>query len=245
MARQIFLDTETTGLQPEQGDRIIEIAAVELLNRRPTGRTFHRYLNPDREISAGAAEVHGITSDMLADKPRFPEVVDEFLTFVAESELVIHNAPFDLAFLEHELRLAGREAGQLRACIAGVVDTLPLSRRLHPGKQHNLDALCRRYDVDNSRRERHGALLDAELLSEVWLAMTGGQATLAFEDGGGSVSATRLQSERTATGRVQRPDVSLPRVRVPGDELAAHVARLAAIAKKAGRCVWTEVVGEA
>jgi DNA polymerase III subunit epsilon len=178
--RRIVLDTETTGLNPEQGHRVIEIGAVEVLNRRLSGRTFHTYLNPDREIDAGAVEVHGLTRDFLSDKPRFPDVVADFLDFIADAELVIHNAPFDVGFLNSELRRL-RGDDELRPHCAGVLDTLKLAKEMHPGQKNNLDALCRRYEVDNSGRAYHGALLDAQLLAEVYLAMTRGQDSLAIE----------------------------------------------------------------
>ena len=177
--RQIVLDTETTGLEPKQGHRIIEIAGVELIDRRLTGRHFHRYLNPDREIDAGAMAVHGITNEFLTDKPRFPDIVAEFLDYVADAELVIHNAAFDIGFLNHELAMVKREA--MNKHCAGVLDTLRMARELHPGKRNNLDALCERYAVANAHRNLHGALLDAELLAEVYLAMTRGQDSLIIE----------------------------------------------------------------
>jgi DNA polymerase-3 subunit epsilon len=176
--RQIVLDTETTGLEPAMGHRVIEIGAVEIVNRRVTGRTYHTYLNPDREIDAGAIEVHGITNDFLVDKPRFRDVTEAFLAFIRDGELVIHNAPFDVGFLNAELdRL---DAGTVAGHCGGVLDTLKLARELHPGQKNNLDALCRRYEVDNSNRSYHGALLDAQLLAEVYLAMTRGQDSLAI-----------------------------------------------------------------
>lgn len=178
--RKIVLDTETTGLNPDQGHRVIEIGAVEIVNRRVTGRTFHTYLNPDREIDAGAVEVHGLTTDFLADKARFPDVAAEFLDFIAGAELVIHNAPFDVGFLNAELRRGDRDEELRRHC-DGVLDTLKMAKELHPGQKNNLDALCRRYEVDNSGRAYHGALLDAQLLAEVYLAMTRGQDSLAIE----------------------------------------------------------------
>lgn len=184
--RQIVLDTETTGLEVGAGHRIIEIGAVVIDNRRRTGEHFHRYLNPDRDIDAGAQEVHGITLEFLADKPRFEDVVDAFEQFIDGAELVIHNAEFDLQFLDAELRRARRE--DALASRHSVVDTLRLARELHPGQRNNLDALCRRYDIDNAHRELHGALLDAEILADVYLAMTGGQTgfSLAGEETEGS-----------------------------------------------------------
>ena len=179
--RQIVLDTETTGLDPAAGHRVIEIGGVEIINRRPTGRHIHFYLQPDRAIDPDAQRVHGISSEFLADKPRFPEVAEEFLDFIRAAELIIHNAPFDIGFLEHELRLWGGVANTIRE-LCGVLDTLELARLRHPGQRNSLDALCKRYNIDNSRRELHGALLDAEILADVYLAMTGGQVSLVLAD---------------------------------------------------------------
>ncbi len=173
--RQIALDTETTGLRTEEGHRIIEIAGIELVNRKFTGRRVHYYLNPEREIDAGAAAIHGITTAFLADKPRFTEIADELLSFIEQAELIIHNAPFDVGFLNYELSLLGLSKTITHYC--RIVDTLPLARRLHAGQKNSLDALCKRYGVDNSKRDLHGALLDANLLAEVYLRMTGGQGS--------------------------------------------------------------------
>ena len=181
--RQIILDTETTGLEPSDGHRIIEIGCVELVNRRITGNTYHQYIQPDRAIDAGAREVHGITDQFLADKPRFADIADEFLTFIRGAELVIHNAPFDVGFINHEFALLGKSVGSVSEHCT-IVDTLAIARRLHPGQRNNLDALCKRYQIDNSQRDLHGALLDAEILADVYLAMTGGQATLSLESRG-------------------------------------------------------------
>jgi DNA polymerase-3 subunit epsilon len=177
--RQVVLDTETTGLEVEKGHRIIEVGCVELVNRRRSKRSFHVYINPERDIDAGAEEVHGISSQMLADKPRFSEVLEEFLAFVDGAELIIHNADFDVGFVNHELKLAGREMRVQDSC--SVLDTLTLARQMHPGQRNSLDALCKRYHVDNTGRELHGALLDAQLLSDVYLAMTGGQGKLSLD----------------------------------------------------------------
>lgn len=222
--RKIVLDTETTGLNPELGHRVIEIGAIELVNRRVTGRTFHTYLNPDREIDAGAVEVHGLTTDFLADKPRFGDVVAEFLDFVAESELVIHNAPFDVGFLNAELRR--RQADDdLRGHCRGVLDTLKLAKDLHPGQKNNLDALCRRYEVDNSGRAYHGALLDAQLLAEVYLAMTRGQESLAIE----SFLTPPPRSRELGV------PVGVKLMRAGPDELAEHRAYLDKMARDCGK----------
>lgn len=230
--RQIVLDTETTGLEPSEGHRIIEIGAVEMVNRRLTGRSFHQYLQPDRFIDEGAVEVHGITSEFLADKPRFVDVVDDFLEFIRDAELIIHNAPFDVGFINHELALLGKSWGSLdRYC--DVLDTLALARKLHPGQKNNLDALCKRYNVDNSRRELHGALLDAEILSDVYLAMTGGQGNLSLE---GSSEAGK-----PATDEIRRLSSDRPRLHVimaTAAELDAHRQRLDAIDKASGGSVW-------
>jgi len=184
--RQIVLDTETTGLEVSQGHRIIEVGGVELVNRRPTGRVFHHYVNPNRDIDAGAAAVHGITLAKLADKPRFEAIAQDFLAFIEGAELVAHNAPFDVAFLDEELRLYALRSGGERIKIRAkcrVLDTLALAKELHPGQRNGLDALCKRYSVDNSHREYHGALLDARILADVYLAMTGGQSALLLDEG--------------------------------------------------------------
>ncbi len=235
--RQIVLDTETTGLEPSEGHRIIEIGCVELVNRRPTGNNYHQYINPEREIDAGAIEVHGITTESLADKPRFADIVEDFLRYVAGAELVIHNAPFDVGFLNHELALVsaanGGEARRIDS-LCRVIDTLALARRLHPGQKNDLDSLCKRYAVDNTQRTLHGALLDAEILADVYLAMTGGQAGL-FED-------ARTTMQAAAHSEIRRADPNRPRLAViapSAAELAAHQAWLEEIDKKSkGQCVW-------
>lgn len=220
--RQIVLDTETTGLDPLAGHRVIEIGAVELRSRRRTGATFHRYLNPGREIDEGAVEVHGITTDFLADKPRFGDVAEELLAFVDGAELVIHNAEFDLAFLDAELERTGLPR-RLRLD-AAIADTLQIARRLHPGQKNTLDALCRRYGIDNAHRELHGALLDAEILAEVYLAMTGGQTGFTLDDAGADVPGTEVSAE-TLAAPVRR-GVPLTVVRADAGELEAHRAFL-------------------
>lgn len=223
--RQIVLDTETTGLNPEQGHRVIEIGAVEIASRRVTGRTFHTYLNPDREIDPGAVEVHGLTVDFLADKPHFPDVAAEFLDFIAGAELVIHNAPFDVGFLNAELRRGDRDDDLRRHC-DGVLDTLKMAKDMHPGQKNNLDALCRRYEVDNSGRAYHGALLDAQLLAEVYLAMTRGQDSLAIE------------SFLTPPPRTRQSGNGAEGVKVlcaSAEELAEHQAYLETMAKDCGK----------
>jgi DNA polymerase-3 subunit epsilon len=234
--RQIVLDTETTGLEPEQGHRIIEIGCVELIDRRPSGRNFHQYLQPDREIDARAVEVHGITDAFLADKPRFADIAADLLGYLRGAELIIHNAPFDTGFLNAELARLGPDATRIEASCT-ITDTLMLARRLHPGQRNSLDALCTRYRIDNSHREKHGALLDAEILADVYLAMTGGQATLSL-DGVADAGAGRPRE------RERRPllkPVPLRVIAASAAELAAHADRLAAIAKASGgRCVWLE-----
>jgi DNA polymerase-3 subunit epsilon len=229
-ARRIVLDTETTGLEPSLGHRVIEIACVEFSGRRPTGRNFHRYLNPDREIDIGAIQVHGLTNDFLADKPRFPDVADEFLEFVEGAELLIHNAPFDVGFLDAELALAGKPG--IRT-ICRVTDTLVLARELNPGKRNSLDALCERYQVDNSGRSLHGALLDAQLLADVWLAMTRGQDAL-------DISLAGALREAMPGDAPARP-AKLAVVRASAQELADHAALCERIDKESkGRCLWKQ-----
>jgi len=231
--RQIVLDTETTGLDWKAGHRVIEIAAVEMVNRQLTGNHFHYYLNPDREIDAGAQEVHGISLEFLQDKPRFGDIVGDFLDYVAGAELVIHNAPFDVGFLNYELGLLGKET--VEAVCSGVVDTLRLAKELHPGKRNSLDALCERYEVDNSGRTLHGALLDSELLAEVYLAMTRGQETLAIDIGHDSVLAMPYQGG-------ERPRLFV--LPATEEELAAHQAQLEEIEKASqGDCLWNKLVG--
>ncbi len=223
--RQIVLDTETTGLEPADGHRIIEIGCVELLERRLTGSTYHQYIQPDRQIDAGAIEVHGITNESLADKPRFADIVEEFLDFVRGAELIIHNAPFDVGFLNHEFGLLQVSPGTVTDHCT-VLDTLALARRLHPGQRNNLDALCRRYEIDNSQRDLHGALLDAEILADVYLAMTGGQVSLSLDSLSDVPGEVRGAIRRLPAGR--KP---LRVIRADSAENAAHNARLDAIDK--------------
>jgi DNA polymerase-3 subunit epsilon len=230
--RQIFLDTETTGLDPAQGHRIIEIAAVEVVNRRLTNNHFHVYLNPDREIDIGAQQVHGISLEFLQDKPRFPEITDEFLKFIAGGELIIHNAPFDVGFLNMELGLISR--GKLEECCVGIIDTLKMAKEMRPGQRNNLDALCRVYGVDNSSRTLHGALLDAELLADVYLAMTRGQESLMMD----IVEAPSATGLETVSVRTQPLKV------IPADEseLQAHQEYLVGLDKAAGGAsLWTQL----
>lgn len=229
MRRQIVLDTETTGLEPEAGHRIIEIGALEMIERRLTGRHFHEYINPDREVEAGALDVHGITSEFLEGKPRFGEIRDALLDFIRDGELVIHNAPFDVGFLNAEL--ARLEPPATVEDIATVLDTLVLARQLHPGQRNSLDALCKRYEVDNSNRTLHGALLDAEILAEVYLAMTGGQTDLVLELGTGNGMGSGVEREALDLSKLVVPAAG-------ADELEAHRRRLDAIEKVSGICLW-------
>ena len=230
--RQIVLDTETTGLSTSDGHRIIEIGCIELVNRRITGRNYHRFLNPDRAIDEGAERVHGISLEDLIDQPRFPDIADELLTFVSGAELVIHNAEFDVGFLDHELRLMGHEKPAI-AEHASVLDTLGLAREKHPGQRNSLDALCKRYEIDASGRDLHGALIDADLLARVYLAMTGGQSSLHLD----AESNDGQQADQVATVTA-RPDGIELVVRKPNDqELSAHEAMLDSL-QKAGSCVW-------
>ena len=232
MIRQIVLDTETTGLDPAQGHRLIEIACVELVSRQLTRRDFHVYVDPEREIDEGATGVHGLTWDDLRDKPKFRDIAAELLDFIDGAELVIHNAPFDLGFLDHELRLAGRQT--LTEANVMVLDTLQVVRELHPGKRNNLDALCERYQVDNAQRKRHGALLDAQLLAEVYLAMTRGQDALAMDlPGAQLLRPIELAGER----------LSLRVLAASADEVGAHQAYLDDL-DRANKtpCLWRQLV---
>jgi len=238
--RQIVLDTETTGLSPAQGHRIIEIGCIEMVNRRLTGREFHRFLNPDRDIDEGAVAVHGISRAQLETEPRFHEIVDEFLDFVKDAELVIHNADFDVGFLDHELKLMKHAKPRIADhCL--VLDTLSLARKIHPGQRNSLDALCKRYEIDASKRDVHGALIDSELLARVYLAMTGGQSSLLLDE----------ESDKTDRGRAARRMMDQSQGRHPADganykltvikataaEAAAHESMLEKI-RESGACVW-------
>ncbi len=234
--RQVVLDTETTGLEPEAGHRVIEIGCVEMFNRRKTGRTFHRYLRPDREVDWGALQVHGITNEFLAQQPRFADIVDELIEFIGGAELIIHNAAFDVAFLDAELRrLPGPPKAIARLC--NVLDTLPLARRMHPGQRNSLDALCKRYGVDNSRRELHGALLDAQILLDVYLAMTGGQTALIL---GEELDAAANAAAEVAFAPIPRGVLRV--VRASAAELTAHERVLAALDKASGgKTIWRTI----
>ncbi len=231
--RQIVLDTETTGLSIVDGHRIIEIGCVEMINRRLTGQTFHHYINPDREVELGALQVHGITNEFLADKPFFDELAQELLKFLRGAELVIHNAPFDISFLDYEFKKAGiKYKSILDHC--SVLDTLTLARQKHPGQQNSLDALCRRYQIDNSNREYHGALLDAKLLSDVYLAMTGGQTSLFIEH-----EPAQIKENTVHTLTVLERLVQLPILKASEEESKAHLNYLERMKKNnGGKCVW-------
>lgn len=234
--RQIVLDTETTGLEPSDGHRIIEIGCVELVDRRITGETYHQYINPNREIDAGAVEVHGITSKFLQDKPEFAQVASDFLAFIKGAELIIHNAPFDVGFLNHEFGLLDDSPG-LVADYCSVVDTLTMARRLHPGQRNSLDALCKRYEIDNSQRELHGALLDAEILSDVYLLMTGGQVSLSLDSHADAQGNVLTEIRRLPADRPTLKVIKADKV-----EQKAHADRLDAIEKSSGAIsVWREL----
>jgi DNA polymerase III subunit epsilon len=232
--RQIILDVETTGLEASAGHRIIEIGCIEMLNRRPTGQKFHRFLNPEREIDAGALAVHGIELSKLAQAPKFAEIAAELLTFISGAELIIHNAPFDVGFLDAELARLGESRCIAQVC--KVLDTLALARSLHPGQRNSLDALCKRYSVDNTRRELHGALLDAGILVDVYLAMTGGQSALALDMSGGRGEAARHEAP---IAPARAPGVTLVVAAADTDELRQHEAMLDLIHKSSGgKAVW-------
>ncbi len=229
MNRQVVLDTETTGLEPSQGHRIIEIGCVEIINRRVTNNHWHHYIQPDREIDSGAFEVHGISNEFLADKPRFAELVDSFLDYIKGAELIIHNAPFDVGFLNHELSLLDGEY-PLVEDICSILDTLVLARQKHPGQKNNLDALCKRYEIDNSARTLHGALLDSEILAEVYLIMSGGQTSLSLDSGESSDSFANAQPARAVV-----PQQDLPLWVVDDESLEQHQQYLEFLQQKAGK----------
>ena len=233
--RQVVLDTETTGISVSAGNRVIEIGCVELLDRRPTGRIFHRFLNPDRDSEPGALRVHGRTTEFLSDKPRIAEVVDEFLDFIRGAELVIHNAEFDLGFLDAELERCGADYGRMLDHAAGVVDTLLLARELYPGQRVSLDLLCKRFGIDNSHRELHGALIDAELLLDVYIGLTSGQYDLAL---GANEPALPKTGRAAVAAEVRQVRV----VRASAAELALHAARLAQLERASGQRLWPDDV---
>jgi DNA polymerase-3 subunit epsilon len=234
--RQIVLDTETTGLETSQGHRIIEIGCVELFNRRLTGRHYHQYINPEREVDAGAFQVHGISNEMLEDKPKFAQIATEFMAFVGDADLIIHNAAFDVGFINAEFsrlipRLAAIESNRT------IIDSLLLARAKHPGQKNNLDALCKRYGVDNSQRDLHGALLDAEILADVYLLMTGGQTALSL--GGNQSNSKESGGSGNEIKRLAETRKPLPVLRVSAEELELHNNKLISINKSsAGNCIW-------
>jgi DNA polymerase-3 subunit epsilon len=238
MSRKIFLDTETTGLDPSKGHRLIEIGAMEMINRRLTGKNFHVYLNPERAVDPGALAIHGLNDAFLAEKPKFQTVITDLLDYLQGAELIIHNAAFDLGFLEHELRLANAPVQQIRD-LCEVTDTLAMARKMHPGQKNSLDALCKRYSIDNSHRTLHGALLDAQILSHVYLAMTGGQASL-LSDTFHNTPAEKIPTskEKTLTDKTLAA-FNYPIHQANTEELSAHQSCLALLNKKSkGQCLW-------
>ena len=230
--RQIVLDTETTGIDPKEGHRIIEIGCVEVVNRRLTGNHFHVYINPGRHIEQEAIEVHGITNEFLADKPTFSQVAQEFVSFIKGAQLVIHNAPFDVGFMDHEFGMEASTKGVITNQICDVLDTLTLARQMHPGQKNNLDALCKRYGIDNSHRTLHGALLDAEILADVYLLMTGVQTKLKL------ASSSGTDADSTAIRRINRGANKLKVIKASADEITQHEARLDIVEKAGGKCLW-------
>lgn len=231
--RQIVLDTETTGLETSQNHRIIEIGCVELIDRRITDNSWHHYVNPDREIDAGAFEVHGISNESLQDKPRFGEIAQDFLDYINGAELVIHNAPFDLGFLDHELSKLDKESRSIGQ-FCTVLDTLVMARQKHPGQKNNLDALCRRYEIDNSQRSLHGALLDARILADVYLVMTGGQTALSLDD-------SDLNADAAAQASLRQPIIrngALPIWTGDQESERAHTDYLEYLVEQCGESVW-------
>lgn len=229
--RQIILDTETTGLSWERGNRVVEIGCVEFIERRPTGRHFHKYVKPDCDFEPGAQEVTGLSLERLANEPKIEEIVDEFLEFIRGAELIIHNAAFDVGFLNNELSICGAHYGKLADHVPNIEDSLQIARLRYPGQRNSLDALCKRLGVDNSHRQLHGALLDAQLLGEVYIGLTSGQEEIGFGDPSAAAQQKKLDVQ---------VDLSAPRPRVIvlADEMAAHQARLEKLRKKAGKCVW-------
>ncbi len=234
--RQVILDTETTGLEPKQGHRIIEIGCIELNNRRKTHHQYHQYLNPEREIEDGAYDVHGISNEFLVNKPVFADVAQEFIDFIRDSELIIHNAPFDVGFINAELKKLGKKWGQVEDyCV--IIDTLVMAREMHPGQKNSLDALCKRYEIDNSQRELHGALLDAQILLDVYLIMTGGQRDLLLHD--------EDSGSARNTNEGKKLDADRPRLRVitpSSEELEAHYSKLETVDRESdGNCIWKKM----
>lgn len=234
--RQIVLDTETTGIDPKQGHRVIEIGCVELLNRRLTGNTFHVYINPQRIVEQEAIAVHGITNEYLADKPVFSSIAKEFIEFIKGAQLVIHNAPFDIGFMNAEFARLSNISEKKTENMCTVLDTLELARQLHPGQKNNLDALCKRYGIDNSHREKHGALLDSEILADVYLMMTGGQTDLNLSGKANSEGGMQVETIRPLSAD-RKP---LKIVKATADELEQHEQRLDLVMKKGGSCIWRQ-----
>lgn len=232
--RQVVLDTETTGIDPRQGHRIIEIGCVEMIGRKLTNRHFHVYINPDREVEEEAFRVHGISNEFLADKPRFHEIAQEFFDFIKGAELIIHNAPFDIGFMDHEFARVGGFPKTAEVC--AVFDSLVYARKKHPGQKNNLDILCKRYGIDNSHRELHGALLDSEILADVYLLMTGGQTSLGLANN--SDSDSKEDGEVEAIRRLSADRPALKVIRASEDELKVHEERLDLIDKKSGQSLW-------
>lgn len=231
--RQLALDTETTGIDPKSGHRIIEIAAIELIDRRFTGESFHIYINPERAIDEKAQEVHGLSAEFLADKPTFAEIAEDFFTFVDGAQLIIHNAPFDTGFINHEFKRFNRKLKNIDN-YCSIVDTLAMARKMHPGQKNSLDALCKRYRIDNSKRVLHGALVDADLLARVYLAMTGGQSSFLAVEAEVSTLATSMTAYQPLSDTPE-----LPVIYADETALAAHQARLQAITQAAGHCIWS------
>lgn len=237
--RQIILDTETTGLDPVQGHRIIEIGCVEMINRRLTGDSYHQYLNPEREIDQGAIEVHGITNESLEDKPFFADVADDFLEYIKGAELIIHNAPFDIGFLNHEFKRLKKKSPETVEKHCDVIDTLRMARKMHPGQRNDLNSLCRRYSIDNAQRTLHGALLDAEILADVYLAMTGGQTGLFEEKITGAGGALSSSAKIT---RIKDQQHALQVITASDEELAAHKDWIAELDEAAdGQSLWSQL----
>ncbi len=238
--RQIILDTETTGIEPKSGHRIIEIGCVEMISRRLTGNNYHQYIQPEREVPQEAIEIHGITNEFLADKPLYGAIADDFLQFIKGAELIIHNAAFDIGFINHEFKLLNTQFTDIRDHCA-VVDTLAMARKKHPGQRNSLDALCKRYFIDNTKRELHGALLDSEILADVYLAMTGGQRNLLLDSGddnAGAVATTDIQ-------RLKSDRVPLKVITATASELEAHDKQLQLIDKKSGgQAIWFQSAGD-
>lgn len=239
MLRQVFLDTETTGLEIRDGNRIIEIGCVEMIDRKLTGNNYHQYIQADRDSEEGALNVHGITTEFLADKPRFDEITTAFLDYIKGAELIIHNAPFDLGFLNHELSLISDKTGGAKRTVEDhceINDSLVMARQMHPGQRNSLDALCKRYDINNEHRELHGALLDSEILADVYLAMTGGQTALLLGDSGVEGDAGGISG--FVFNRLSEEHISLPVVSANAEELLAHQDYLDEIEKSSGKNLW-------